>query len=246
MEETFELGDFGVDEVDDFQTSNNKVEGLVAPSIGMSFETIEEARKYYEEFGRQNGFWIRTRTSAKARNRSDEVSNMIFVCAKEGKHVAWTKKDGVVEENHEGETDESVKSKKRVRSCSTIRCECKAQLRIKHDKWSSKWQVTVFNDAHNHPLVTPSKRMKMKSNRYMPKAVKDLTEAFHRENMEIAKVPSIFGGEHMGFGSRDCYNHLRNVRHRDLDGGDAQSVLTYFRNKQAQNPQFFYAIHSVS
>ncbi|KAH7857091.1 hypothetical protein Vadar_008929 [Vaccinium darrowii] len=197
MEETFELGEF---EVDDFQTPNNGVEGFEAPSSGMSFETIEEARKYYEEYGWQNGFWIRTRTSSKGRNRSDEVSSMLFVCAKEGKHVPWAKKDGVVEEIDEREKDENMISKKRVRSCSTIRCECKAQLRIKHDKWSSKWQVTVFNDDHNHPLVTPSKRMKMKSNRYMPKAVKDLTEAFHRKNMEIAKVPSIFGGEHIGFG----------------------------------------------
>ena len=50
------------------------------------------------------------------------------------------------------------------------------------------------------------------------------------------------GGDYIGFDNRDCYNHLRNVRHRELDGGDAQSVLTYFKNKQAQNPHFFYAI----
>ncbi|KAH7837204.1 hypothetical protein Vadar_010956 [Vaccinium darrowii] len=91
MEETFEAI-----EEDDFGTPNN-MEGLVAPSSGMSFETIEEAQKYYKEYGRQNSFWIRTRISSKARNRSAEVSNTLFVCPKEGKHVAWTKKDGVVE-----------------------------------------------------------------------------------------------------------------------------------------------------
>ena len=46
----------------------------------------------------------------------------------------------------------------------------------------------------------------------------------------------------MGFNNRDCYNHLRNVRHRQLDGGDAQSILIYLRKKQAENPQFFYTI----
>lgn len=46
-------------------------------------------------------------------------------------------------------------------------------MRIKRDKWSLKWKVIVFDNAHNHQLVTPSKRMKMKSNRHMPKAVKN-------------------------------------------------------------------------
>ena len=111
-----------------------------------------------------------------------------------------------------------------------------------YDKWSNKWKVMIFKDSHNHKVVTPARRIKMKSNKHMPKAAKNLTEAFHRENLHIAKVCSIFGGSQMGFNNRDCYNHLRNVRHRQLDGRDAQSVLIYFRKKQAENPQFFYAI----
>ncbi|VVA40867.1 PREDICTED: FAR1-RELATED SEQUENCE 5, partial [Prunus dulcis] len=72
--------------------------------------------------------------------------------------------------------------------------------------------------SHNHKPVIPERRMKMKSNRVMPKAAKILTETFHEENLPIAKVPSILGGPHIGFNNRDCYNHLRNVRHRQLDG----------------------------
>ncbi|KAG5540932.1 hypothetical protein RHGRI_020979 [Rhododendron griersonianum] len=155
MEEPFDLDDFEVDK------------GLEAPLSGMSFETIEEARKYYEDYGRQNGFWIRTRTSCKGQNRSNEVIGMLFVYLKEGKYVAKIENDGVMEvleENDKTKEDEKVIPKKRARSCSTVRCRCKARLHIKYDKWSSKWKVTVFSDAHNHPLVTPSKRMRMKSN----------------------------------------------------------------------------------
>lgn len=46
----------------------------------------------------------------------------------------------------------------------------------------------------------------------------------------------------MGFDNRDCYNHLKNLRHRQLDGGDVQLVLTYFRKKQVENPQTFNVI----
>ncbi|KAG5565027.1 hypothetical protein RHGRI_001041 [Rhododendron griersonianum] len=159
MEEHFDLDDF---EVEDFQTPNNDVEVLESPSSEMSFATIDEARKYYEDYGRQNGFWIRTRTSSKGQNQSNEVTSILFVCAKEGKYCARPKSDGVVEGDEKREEDEEVKTKKRFRNRSTVRCDCKAHLRIRYDKWSSKWKVTVFNDSHNHQLVTPSKRMKMR------------------------------------------------------------------------------------
>ncbi|KAF7129435.1 hypothetical protein RHSIM_Rhsim10G0083300 [Rhododendron simsii] len=227
--------------VDDVETPDNIVEGLKTPTIGMYFETIEEARNYYERYGRENGFRIRTRASSKGRNQSNEVTKVLFVCAKEGKYVAKNQKEGVVEGNDEIGAEEKVIPKKRVRR-STTKCECKAHLRIMHEKWNCKWKVTGFDENHNHQLVTPCKRIKMMSNRNMPKAVKSLTEALHKENIESSKVPSIFGGEYIGFDNRDCYSHLRNVRHRDLDCGDAQSVLDYFKNKQAHNPQFFYAI----
>ncbi|KAG5557789.1 hypothetical protein RHGRI_007884 [Rhododendron griersonianum] len=109
---------------------------------------------------------------------------MLFVCAKEGKYVAKIENNGVVEENEETEEDGKGIPRKRARGCSTVKCGCKAHLLIKYDKWSSKWKVTVFTDAHNHPLVTPSKRMRMKSNRHMPKAVKNLTKENGLESNE--------------------------------------------------------------
>ncbi|KAF7149619.1 hypothetical protein RHSIM_Rhsim02G0072800 [Rhododendron simsii] len=216
----------GLDDVkvDDTETVDNMVEGLATPTIGMYFGTIEEARNYYERYGQENGFWIRTRASGKGRNRSDEVTKVLFVCRKEGKYVARNQQKGIVEVNDGTVEDEKVISKKRVKSCSTVKCGCEAHLRIMLDKWNYKWKVTGFDERHNHQLVTPSKRIKMKSNRNMPNAVKNLTEVFHRENIGISKVPSIFGGEYIGFDDRDCYNHLRNVRHRDLDCGDAHTI----------------------
>ncbi|KAG5566202.1 hypothetical protein RHGRI_001965 [Rhododendron griersonianum] len=47
----------GLDDVkvDDTETVDNIVEGLATLTIGMYFETIEEARKYYERYGQENG-----------------------------------------------------------------------------------------------------------------------------------------------------------------------------------------------
>ncbi|XP_024042736.1 protein FAR1-RELATED SEQUENCE 5-like [Citrus clementina] len=219
----------------------NNLEQLEAPYVGMLFETLEQARNYYEDYGRQEGFWIRTRSSSKSRVCCNEVTSGQFTCAHQGKHVPKINKPNFMEEHNEKDASE-VNTKKRSRNCSTVKCGCEASMRVMYDKWSNKWKITVFRDSHNHKVVTPARRIKMKSNKHMPKAAKNLTKAFHKENLPIAKVRSILGGSQMGFNNRDCYNHLRNVRHKQLDGGDAQSVLIYFRKKQAENPQFFYAI----
>ncbi|KAF7127807.1 hypothetical protein RHSIM_Rhsim11G0019000 [Rhododendron simsii] len=131
-------------EADDMEPPENIEEGLKTPTIGMYFETIEEARNYYEHY--------------------------------EEKYLAKKQQESVVEENDKTDEEEKVIPKKRVRRCSTVKCERKAHLWIMHDKWNCKWKVTSFDENHNHQLVTPSKRTKMKSNRNMPKAVKDLTE----------------------------------------------------------------------
>ncbi|KAF7124137.1 hypothetical protein RHSIM_Rhsim12G0095100 [Rhododendron simsii] len=141
----------GLDDVEVDDTVDNIMEGLATPTIGMYFETIEEARKYYERYGQENGFWIR-------------------------KYVARNQQEGIVEVNDKTVREEKVLSKKRVRSCSTVKCGCEAHMRIMLDKWNYKWEVTSFDESHNHQLVTPSKRMKMKSNRNMPNAIKDLTK----------------------------------------------------------------------
>ncbi|KAL5831998.1 hypothetical protein ACOSQ4_017352 [Xanthoceras sorbifolium] len=171
------------------------VEHLKAPYIGMLFETLEEARDYYENYGREG---------------INEVTSRQFVCAHQGKHVPKIKRHDAVEENDETETNEKDDTMKRGKKIMRVQ-----------DKWLDKWKVSVFKDIHNHNIVSPTRRMKMKSNKYMPKAAKRLTETFHRENLQIRKVCSILGGKDIGFDSRDCYNHLRN---------------------QAENPQFFYAI----
>ncbi|XP_050369317.1 protein FAR1-RELATED SEQUENCE 5-like [Argentina anserina] len=216
------------DKTSDHHSEKKEDSKLKSPYVGMFFETLKEAEQYYEDYGRQEGFWTRIRSSSKYRSQSSEVTGRLFVCAHEGKHVMQTEKEDDLEEKDErAESDEAEicdiqVEKKRRRSCSTVKCGCKANMRILHDKWTRKWKVSVFSDIHNHKVVSPARRMMMKSNKHMPDAAKDLTKAFQRENLRISKVPSMFGGAHStGFDNKDCYNHLRNMRHKELEYGDA-------------------------
>ncbi|OVA13699.1 FAR1 DNA binding domain [Macleaya cordata] len=179
-------------------TPNKNIPSMKAPYEGMDFNSCEEAKEYYIEYGRQKGFSVRIRSVNKTRARLDEVTSVYMVCSREGKKE---KKDGIDGVDEIG------------RSCNTIKCGCKAKMRILLNEELNKWTVTIFSDDHNHKFVTPSKRIRLRSNRHMLDAAKDLTEAFNGENLQIGKVPAIFGGTNIGFDKRDCYNHLRKVRY---------------------------------
>lgn len=59
-----------------------------------------------------------------------------------------------------------------MRTCSTVKCGCKASLRVAFK--TRKQMIKSFEDGYNHKFVASSKRMKMKLNRNLPKATKRL------------------------------------------------------------------------
>ncbi|KAF7138769.1 hypothetical protein RHSIM_Rhsim07G0154600 [Rhododendron simsii] len=125
----------------DMETPENVVEGLKTPTIGMYFETIEEARNYYERYGQENGFWIRTRASSKGRNRSDEVTMVLFVCVKEGKYIAKKQQESVVEENDKTDKEEKVIPKKRHAA--------KVYTRNAFNKFKDEWSKVFHYKVEN-------------------------------------------------------------------------------------------------
>ena len=73
-------------------------------------------------------------------------------------------------------------------------------------------------------------------------AAKSQVENFGKEGLPIGKVAMMFNVGDQTFTSRDCWNHLRDVRGKNLDDGDASTVLNYCQKQQAQNSNLFYAI----
>ncbi|OVA02136.1 FAR1 DNA binding domain [Macleaya cordata] len=130
------------------------------PCVGMTFDSFEEAKDFYEEYGRQKGYNIRTRSTYKDR-RGPEVTSALFVCSCEGFNQKIPKSD-----------DEG----KIKRSGSTLRSGCKACMRITNVKGTTIWRITVFSDKHNHKLFIPRKKDLTKCNRRRPQITNNLTE----------------------------------------------------------------------
>ncbi|GAB2266659.1 hypothetical protein Dimus_037910 [Dionaea muscipula] len=59
------------------------------PYVEMEFGSMEKARDYYEDYGKNQGFWIRTRDMKKNIARSSELTGALFVCHREGKPASF-------------------------------------------------------------------------------------------------------------------------------------------------------------
>ena len=61
----------------------------------------------------------------------------------------------------------------------------------------------------------------------MSTAATSLVEKFGEEGLPTRKVAMIFNVGDQTFTSGDCWNHLRDVRGKNLDVGDASAILNY-------------------
>ncbi|XP_027348087.1 protein FAR1-RELATED SEQUENCE 3-like [Abrus precatorius] len=100
----------------------------------------------------------------------------------------------------------------------------------------------LFDNNHNHDMASPKSVSFFRCHRKMNAIAKNLVERFNEEGLPTEKVVSIFNASGSSFFNRDCWNHMRNVRNKNLDVGDAQGVLNCCKQKQAQNSDFFNAI----
>ena len=126
-------------------------------------------------------------------------------------------------DNGESKDDEQ----KARRSCSSLRIGCKAMLRVMKNKKLHIWVVKVFDNNHNHGIICPKSVSYLRCHKKMSIAAKSLVEKFGEEGLPTRKVAMIFNVGDQTFTSRDCWNHLRDVRGKNLDAGDASAALNY-------------------
>ncbi|KAJ0040964.1 hypothetical protein Pint_28771 [Pistacia integerrima] len=210
------------------QTDSN-----LEPFEGMQFESEEAAKAFYNSYARRVGFSTRVSMSRRSR-RDGAIIQRSFVCAKEGFRVDKDK------DKDKAGGDARVK-----RPRAETRVGCKAMLVVKIQD-SGRWIVSSFVKDHNHDLVPPDKVHCLRSHRHVSGSAKSLIDTLQGAGIGPSGIMSAlikeYGGiSNVGFTERDCRNYMRSSRQRTL-GGDTQLLLDYLRNKQSENPAFFYAV----
>ncbi|XP_026408968.1 protein FAR1-RELATED SEQUENCE 5-like [Papaver somniferum] len=147
------------------------------PGVGLEFSSIETADLFYKEYGRSKGFSTRKRSSYASANRGG-ISRVIFVFGCEGVYGKDPNYDDSNSFDDDEVEQEVVKMKKNT---STMRTDCKVMMYIAMDIKRKIWYTNAFVDEHNHVMVSPKKRVLMRSNKYMSSEAKSLVEAFNKK-----------------------------------------------------------------
>ncbi|MBA0724953.1 hypothetical protein Golax_021590 [Gossypium laxum] len=143
------------------------------PYIGMEFESAEDAREFYEMYGRHMGFTIRNNRTRRSL-KDNSIIGREFVCSKEGFRA-----------------EKYMKKETRVfTSRPATREGCNAMLRIAA-KDGGKWVIYGFVKEHNH-VLNPSKIPPRRSHRIAfcedekDLKIRELSTELHREKKKSA------------------------------------------------------------
>jgi hypothetical protein len=100
---------------------------------------------------------------------------------------------------------------------------------------------------HNHYLASPNKSHKLRSQRQIIEADRQLIGQIREAGMKPAQVyefmKQFYGGaDKVPFSRMDCNNEIGQERNKYLQSNDVQTLLEYLKNKQTEDTTFFYAI----
>ncbi|CAL5390085.1 unnamed protein product [Camellia sinensis] len=157
LAETFDGHDTAEDDLSDNVNGNDDIikpsnENLplnlepLEPYIGMEFESAEDAREFYEMYGRRVGFTMRNNRTRRSL-KDNSIIRRQFVCSKEGFRA----------------DKYAHRENRSLPSMPATREGCNAMLRIAA-KDGGKWVIYGFVKEHNHEL-NPSKVPPRRSHR---------------------------------------------------------------------------------
>ncbi|KAM6565436.1 hypothetical protein CsatA_024564 [Cannabis sativa] len=189
------------------------------PETGMTFDSADSLYEYYRQFGRQEGFGVKKKTS---RASMDGRSKFVCLsCSRAGKSISH--KQNYLTPN------------------PLTRIECKARINatILED---GKCKVNSVALEHNHEL-SPSKSQFYLCNREKVIGVRrKLAPSDQTSNGVISNYQSVDTGafDNVTMLENDCMSYFEKGSRLQLFAGDAKAIQEYFVRMQIKNSNFFY------
>lgn len=200
----------------------------MVPQVGMKFQSVDEAWKFWEAYGSHTGFEVRKRYTNK-RKYDGKARSCRYVCAKEG-------------HGREDKRDHLTKCPR-----AETRCDCEVRMSLVLDQEVGNYRVTDLILEHNHILHTPETFHLMVSQRNISELqafeieVADEAGIRPKDAHELASM-HVGGSFNLTYTCRDQKNYLRSKRQREMAYGEAGSMLRYFESKKIENPSFQHVL----
>ncbi|TVU03366.1 hypothetical protein EJB05_51104, partial [Eragrostis curvula] len=207
------------------------------PCVGMTFDTCEAAKSFYNNYARYKGFSVRIDNSNKTKWAGGK-SRVKYVCHKAG--VNKKNKPAT-----DGPITEKKVTKKRKRD-HIERTKCPALMAVKFT--GSYWVVDTFRAEHNHDLVQKFSLTKfLRSHRDIPLEEKQFIRTLHSCTIKTVwayqLMCELYGGEqNVPYTVCDCKN-LRKSYGAENEGKDMKKTFELFDEMKKQDPTSFMIIH---
>ncbi|XP_037462524.1 uncharacterized protein LOC119333907 isoform X2 [Triticum dicoccoides] len=228
------------------QTCSQEVRSHHVPYVGMVFDSCDAAHAFYNEYAAICGFAIKKAGNYHAtKPGSKTVSRYTYRCNRSGKVVG----EDVLEERKKqrqlkkqekiGIPPPEKAKRKRKNFIQITGCQAKMIATLKGDKWV----VTVVDLEHNHTLSPPDESKYLRSHKKMTEEEKLFIRTFNSVQMPTRKIMAILSYLQGGDApyTKKYVSNVRTAINRENDKGDMLQVLEYFRNKQKEDPNFYYA-----
>lgn len=230
------------------------------PFVGMTFFTVEEAQKFYNDYAYIKNFGTRIAASRNSTRRGvpTHLIKRVFECVHSRNTVDTTKTDNT--SASESIASESIASGSASTSKQAgvekdpndsrqrnrmVRYNCKAHLIVRLIE--DKWEVTHFTEEHTHPLLQREEQTRYyRSHRTVPEEDYQMIVALHNRNISTSDVMGLLADEHGGNPRNLPYvkRDVTNIRAKLREGmtlKDMSLTMEYFKKRQAECPSFFYA-----
>lgn len=217
-----QLEQAAISTVDEEQPSESDLNASVTPTVGMEFESDEEAFRFFNSYANWAGFKTRIRASQKSKRLGKWFVH--FCCKREG----FKRANG------------------NVRAARPdIRCGCPAGMKVRLTE-SGKWKVLEVNLQHNH-LLGPTEAWCFISRKHLDNGVKtrlklgvktaQLAEKTFQEYVTDQRQL-----EHLAIAERHYQNNVFKVRKLELYEGDVEAMNKFFSQMQVRSSNFFYMV----
>ncbi|KAL8457247.1 hypothetical protein ACS0TY_035189 [Phlomoides rotata] len=193
---------------------------FLLPTVGLEFESFDEAYDFYNVYAKGQGFGIRVSNSW-FRSKQRERYRAKLSCSNAG----FKKKSEA--NNPRPET----------------RTGCPAMVIIKLVD-AHRWRIVEIELEHNHPVSPEIKRF-YKSHKKMFLAAKKAQQSepvkeIHTIKLYRTPVVDAMCNRHSKTNESDDRNTVDHSKHLILKEGDAHAVYNYFCRMKLTNPNFFY------
>ncbi|XP_072151368.1 protein FAR1-RELATED SEQUENCE 5-like [Setaria viridis] len=194
----------------------------IVPTEELHFDSRDEAKEFYKFYAGKAGFDVRiTKTSRK--------TVLELSC------------------NRQGHWDYYKPGEERVHEKMSMRCGCKAFVKIKWNQKKDYWFFERIRLEHNHPLhPSPTVTQFLRIQKDKDPIVKGIVDQMHRcdasHNTTVNVLAELYGGrQNFTFTKMDLRNRKAAIAREEREN-DIPKLLEFFREMKAHNEYFYYEL----